>query len=187
MKNGFELLQEQSASVALNREERDQLRESLLTHMEKNPPRKRVSYFGFGSRRAKFAIIIVLIFMLFAGSVIAAASGSVPGDRLYFVQKPVDGVRGYFVRTAPGKINYELSFVNRSLLAVERLEKQSRFDGERKGLVKAYFNGHLKNYTEEFRSYIEGVEPSDAAAMRDNFNKMLRDHLPAFRSLSSPL
>jgi hypothetical protein len=189
MKQKLETLQRESQATYLSDEERQAMRESLLSYINKNPAPGTVSHksatAGIISQYAfKFSLFFACV--LSAAGISLAAERAVPGNFLYPVKTHInEKVRGALSLTTQTKAHNEVYLAARRLVEAEVLEHQSKLVGSIKEALSKDFMTHIANAG----GYIKALsaENNTEAAFQTNLELMaaVEGHQPIMAVLNA--
>lgn len=174
----------------LQENERQELRERLVLHMERNPlddmpaeaPLSRFEqamHFLISGILPR-AAVMACVFLLIGTSVTFAANVSVPGDMLYALKVGViEEVRSTFTITAEAKAAWEYNRALRRLQEAEKLADRSELTDEISKRLKRQFDDHVR----VAETHVE--KTTSAAAFTSEVEVQLRTHEEILQRISS--
>ena len=181
-------------SVRLQAREKDAIRESLLSYIEKHPVRKEMDLrLNTQTQRSMteslsilnifklkpMTILVSLILMatLGLGGVSAAAENSLPGDALYPVKVGVnENIKSAVAFSQEGKADAEINKAERRLKEAEKLAVRGHFNEELKSRVDARFQNHIEKMT-NIAAELEAQGNIEAASeLRAKLDALLEVH-----------
>lgn len=164
-------LQQESKSIQLEKDEKEQIRESISRLMELQPvriatatrqrkqARTKTGGFLFLSQRHMFAKIAIAIVLACTGATSAAAEASLPGDLLYPVKVSInEEVRGAFTFGSEAKADWEVRKAERRAEEVAALKAEGRLTASQESKAADAIETHL----DAAASHIEDSREEDA-------------------------
>jgi hypothetical protein len=175
MKHALELLQMESRRAALSNDEREALRESLMSYIDKHPveaesetpakSKKKLSkqITKRGSLSPKLlSVAVVLVGLMTAGGLVYASGKSVPGEGLYRVKGINEKVKRSLALSDESRIKVEIALAKERLLEAEKLERNNRLYGNIKTRLHNDFDHHVKTATDNIKALIQQNKISEA-------------------------
>lgn len=129
MKNTFKHIIKEAKRLTLQKEEKSQIRETLLSYMQEHPVRDdeiiRHQYQRpniWGSMFLKPAFVALSLILIVGGGTGYAAERALPGDLLFSVKVHVnEEVNGFFAYSEEAKADWQIQRVERRLKETEKL------------------------------------------------------------------
>ncbi|MBX4198128.1 hypothetical protein KW782_02215 [Candidatus Parcubacteria bacterium] len=183
MKGKFKILQEESQKVALDESERQALRDSLMSYMEKTPVREPViAQSEAESKRRNITktsgTLGILILLLLAGiGVSYAAEQTVPGDNLYPVKVSVtEKVRGTLCFSEKRRAEHEAALIDRRLQEAEKLHDQSRLSANVRQAMADDFSHHVQTLSQHVQMLTQNNNRDAAEKITAKLESSLSTH-----------
>lgn len=187
MKRELEMLQNHSSGSGLEDAERQALRDSLMSYMDRNPAKAPVALkargiHSFGYVNTMLAVALVAVFAF--GSVSYAAERAVPGDALYPMKRGVnEKVRGFFAVTDRSKAELEVSLASRRLDEAEKLQSESKLNGDVAAQLSTDLSAHVANIKAQEQHLSTMHDDQDAADTETKLQSSLNAHAAVIPAL----
>lgn len=180
-------------NIKLAPAEKNQMKASLILHMEKYPVRNSVSSrliwreswkifvdSWLISKHTKYmtaSIIIALILALGGGSTVAAAENSVPGDILYPVKINVtENIRAVAAISDESKASWNTEVVTRRLQEAEQLVAKDKLDSQTADLLSEEVKTHSELTKIAAQKLSDNQESEKAAAVNAQLEAKIKAH-----------
>jgi len=172
----LEKIKEISASISLSVDEKNDLREKIISQMkavelkqERTQHSKRIWFAQFLQPRLVPSFAVALIFVLSSGG-IAAAQVSLPGNPLYGIKVNVnEKVKGIFMVSLEDKAQREIELVSRRLEETRSLALAEKLTPEARGVIE----NQLEKHTEKVKEYIKTSENKNDISQAINLQLQL--------------
>ena len=173
-----------SKEVKLSPEEKEMVKQNLISFMETNP----VGYgrpsaipafgrFGIILRNLRPVVALGLIAVLLGGTTSYAAEGSLPGDLLYPVKVNInESVQVWLATSDEAKARLGANLAEKRLEEAEALAAEGRLNAEVRANIEFRFEEHAKSFDKSAKK-IEAREDTKASAeFYSDFEASLRAH-----------
>lgn len=174
----LDILRNESSIVSLLEEERNQIRESLLSYIDKTPAQSGgISFPQVRSPYTRWIVVAVVAGFIVASSGISyAASRSVPGDLLYPIKVGVnEKVMGYMAFSSKSKAEVQVDLAERRLEEAVKLQQGSDTDAQMWVDLRTNFNTHVATYESRVEKLKE-VDEVAAETIDKKFKASLEEH-----------
>jgi hypothetical protein len=181
-----QFLKQTSREVVLRTEDKNLMREHLVSYMEFKPLRtsaetvSKPSLFSilglFRAHHLTGAFMIAILVTTGTFGMSFAADDALPGDLLYPMKVKVnEGVKTVFILSDEARIVYERERAELRLHEASRLASEGRLDPKRQATVSKLFAEHTDSITQRVQN-TERVDPVFAAEMSAELETALSTH-----------
>lgn len=186
MKKKLDQLHKESVEVELTADERQQLRESLLTYIQSHPHGPpEVSPFPHKKGKRLLAVAVIVLALIAGASVSYAASGALPGTFFYPVRTRVNERLMELIAFSPGRrASLEATLALRRLQEAEDLEKQAKLTPSLQTQIDTHFKYHLLAYEINLNMVKGRSGPHKADTITTSFASSLLTHTRILATLS---
>jgi hypothetical protein len=190
----LEILQRQSQDTHLMDEERQVIRESLMTYINKHPasnnPIKKKSWidncYPANWSTSIWLLVTVFVFSLAGAAVVSAAQESIPGDFLYVVKTSIkEPIQQTLAFGDKRKAETEISFAEHRLIEAENLQKASRLTDSLKVTLGKNFQMHVQRASDNIKKMANNSHIDDALAANYLLVSTVGSHAPMVTILTS--
>lgn len=186
MKSLSRQIKEGTKHIVLSTDEKERMRESLVSYMEYKPIRsgkvlirepKKIPVFSFfRAHHFSGALLIAMIVTSSTFGMTFAADDALPGDLLYGVKVNFnEEIKSVFLSTPEDRIAWEQERAERRLVEASQLAAEGRLDEKNQEQVSKLFAEHTNAVLEQVLA-TEEVDPVLAAEMSSTFEESLDTH-----------
>jgi hypothetical protein len=189
MKHRLELLHRQSRSTALQDEERQALRESLMSYMDRVPVKDREVVVASGRRITKgmWAAISLLVLILVGGGVAYAAESAMPGHTLYSFKRDInEKVLSFITVTPERKAELDVTLANRRLEEAEYLQDRSELSTEIKTMLMTDLGLQIQGFGQHLQELNKKNNTNTATEISNKLESTFKAHAGVLPLLSIP-
>ncbi|MES2060048.1 MAG: DUF5667 domain-containing protein [Patescibacteria group bacterium] len=176
--NNFKKIIKRAKGLVLSIQEKEQIKSSILMHMEANPAQIGVlwqdastasSFFKWKDfANVRYAIpALILVFFVFAGASTFAASRALPGDLLYPLKILGEKVASNLAIGPADKEKVATVQAETRLEEAETLQAQGRLDEEKKATLARSFHQNVRDTGSDEGSFIKKLSTSSRAMAVD--------------------
>jgi hypothetical protein len=179
MEKKLDYIREKSKEMTLQEDERKSLRDSLISHIDKNPPVEKIvsPWSSFFHLRSIQVGTLVLILVITGSGISVAANSSLPGDVLYPVKRKVnERVKGFFAFSHEDKAQLEVVLASERLEEAEKLHADAHLSSTTEARLEEDFENHIQTYNNEVDILKKNKDEKNAQAAHTVFETSLKNH-----------
>jgi tetratricopeptide (TPR) repeat protein len=178
MTGKFEKLIEEAKRVSLEKEEKDEIRNFLLSVIKASGPRLKGQDSLFLFRFLFKPVPLVILFaLIFSGGVSFASESALPGDFLYPVKiNFVEEVRSAFTFSTEAKADFEARRLNKRIEEAEKLSVENRLNSKAKDQIQSSFERSSERVGRKVKKLETDGDFEASAKVNSEFEASLKAH-----------